>query len=375
MNQKMQPKRKIHNLPFRLILTIILIPGGFAFPILFFLAALVGWSLIHDFWNQPQEIDAWFTRRWTAGPDDPNWKNYFLSFCESPAETAFLEAMISNYNLIPKEGILHGNGITLDLQVKITPYRADFVVNNSLIIEIDGATYHSSQEAIQRDKIRDEFMQALGFSVLRIPARIVFSSPNEALKQVSTSITEHSQVQSVSKDRSYKKERKNFSFLQTLESINIAMEDINSTINKRQTIEKETKKFSDIFHIEKLAIEHAISLAISKIKKDEYISSLSEKDRELYFLGEAELQEVLNKSTNTPASNLTLSIPVILQTAPHSDPEINDAINNAIAHLKIERNNFFDGVRIQLNNDAKLRALVQENLNNIQCGECWKYIS
>lgn len=375
MNQKMQPKRKIHNLPFRLILTIILILGGFAFPILFFLAALVGWSLIHDFWNQPQEIDAWFTRRWTAGPDDPNWKNYFLSFCESPAETAFLEAMISNYNLIPKEGILHGNGITLDLQVKITPYRADFVVNNSLIIEIDGATYHSSQEAIQRDKIRDEFMQALGFSVLRIPARIVFSSPNEALKQVSTSITEHSQVQSVSKDRSYKKERKNFSFLQTLESINIAMEDINSTINKRQTIEKETKKFSDIFHIEKLAIEHAISLAISKIKKDEYISSLSEKDRELYFLGEAELQEVLNKSTNTPASNLTLSIPVILQTAPHSDPEINDAINNAIAHLKIERNNFFDGVRIQLNNDAKLRALVQENLNNIQCGECWKYIS
>lgn len=114
----MQGKDKVHNFTFRLVLTIILVLGGFAFPILFVFALLVGWSLIQDVRNPPQEVDAWFTRRWTVTPDDPSWKTYFLPFCESPAETAFLEAMISAYGLTPDKGMLCGRDLTLDLQVK-----------------------------------------------------------------------------------------------------------------------------------------------------------------------------------------------------------------------------------------------------------------
>jgi hypothetical protein len=37
------------------------------------------------------------TRREIVTAEDINWKDGFLDFCESPAETAFLEAMISEF--------------------------------------------------------------------------------------------------------------------------------------------------------------------------------------------------------------------------------------------------------------------------------------
>ncbi|WP_411041285.1 DUF559 domain-containing protein [Sulfitobacter sp. LC.270.F.C4] len=52
------------------------------------------------------------------------------------------------------------------------------------MVEIDGATYHSSPEAVARDKKRDEDLASDGYSTLRIPAQIVFDNPNLALRQV-----------------------------------------------------------------------------------------------------------------------------------------------------------------------------------------------
>lgn len=182
---KMQNK----TIGLRVGITALLTLGGFAFPLLFIPAAFFGWTIFDSLKNpRPPEPDAWFTRRWTATAQDPEWQSYFLPFCESPAETAFLEAMIPAYELLPEKGVLKGGGLTLNLQVKVKPYRLDFLADGWLAIEIDGAAHHSSPEDVAKDRERDRFLEGCGYTVLRIPARVVFSTPHMAVANVRSAI-------------------------------------------------------------------------------------------------------------------------------------------------------------------------------------------
>lgn len=114
----------------------------------------------------------------------PRWVAHYLRACESPAETAFLRAMVSRYNLKPDRGRLCSRGLSLELQKPIGRYRADFVANGSLVIEIDGAAYHGSAEAKARDARRDADMRKMRYHVVRIPAKTVFGTPGRATRMV-----------------------------------------------------------------------------------------------------------------------------------------------------------------------------------------------
>jgi hypothetical protein len=122
-------KEPIRNPGLRISPTVVLALVGFVFPLAFAAAALIGWSLYQDFKNPRDIVDDWTTRRWTTTEADPEWRTYFHKFCDSPAETAFMDAMIASHDLKPSKGVLVGNGIELNLQVKMKPYRADFIVN------------------------------------------------------------------------------------------------------------------------------------------------------------------------------------------------------------------------------------------------------
>ena len=113
-----------------------------------------------------------------------DWLARYHACCESPAETAFLDAMIAEFDLKPDAGRLGGRGLTLHLQVPALNYRLDFLIDPGLVVEIDGATYHSSPEAVARDKERDKKLAELGYQTLRIPARVVLNSPAEAIARV-----------------------------------------------------------------------------------------------------------------------------------------------------------------------------------------------
>ncbi len=128
--------------------------------------------------------DKWFVRRWITTKDDPDWRGAFIPFCESPAEEAFLKAMIAQCELAPSEGLLVSPGIQLNLQQTIDCYRADFVVNDLLVVENDGEAYHGSPEAQARDRKRDDFMQGKGYVVLRIPAVVALRNPADAVGRV-----------------------------------------------------------------------------------------------------------------------------------------------------------------------------------------------
>ncbi|PTW99538.1 hypothetical protein DDE23_00215 [Pararhodobacter aggregans] len=116
--------------------------------------------------------------------NDEAWLTHFQDRCESPAELAFLDAMASAFNLTPNRGRLQGDGLSLRLQVPVLSYRLDFLVDDDLVVEIDGALWHSSPEAKARDAARDKALSAEGYRILRVPARIALYKPAEAVRRV-----------------------------------------------------------------------------------------------------------------------------------------------------------------------------------------------
>jgi len=64
---------------------------------------------------------------------------------------------------------LHPLGIRLDSQVEILGVgRVDFVIEGRLILEVDGAEFHSGRDAWRRDRKRDAVASGLGYETLRI---------------------------------------------------------------------------------------------------------------------------------------------------------------------------------------------------------------
>lgn len=174
------------NIPFRIITVIVCFFIGFVFPLSFGLAAIIAWSIYSDLTEPITEVPSRQNKLKNLTAADEGWLDDFHDVCESPAETAFLDAMVSAFDLKPEKGFLSGGDLKLQMQVPVARYRLDFLVDKRLIVEVDGAAYHSSPEAVERDAKRDEFMKGEGFEVLRIPAKITLYDPQEAISRVRT---------------------------------------------------------------------------------------------------------------------------------------------------------------------------------------------
>ena len=152
-------------------------------------AAFVLWHFLPQTEARAPRPSPKYRRDARITPDQIRWQSFVEEHCESPAEISFLRAMIEAFNMNPQNGSLVADGVRLDFQVEEGRYRVDFLANEWLVIEIDGAAYHSSPEAKARDGARDRYFEGRGYSVLRIPAKLVFESPHLAVKQVKTALT------------------------------------------------------------------------------------------------------------------------------------------------------------------------------------------
>ncbi len=150
------------------------------------LILFIGWHFLPD--REPERAFPKFKRQVLVTTGTADWQARFEAQCESPAEVAFLRAMIKECNLKPLGGSLAGTGIRLDLQVEEGHYRVDFLCNEWMVVEIDGAQWHSSDEAIARDRMRDGYLDSLGYTVIRIPAKLVFERPAHAVQSVRNAI-------------------------------------------------------------------------------------------------------------------------------------------------------------------------------------------
>lgn len=166
------------TLPLRIFLLVASLFLGVSFPLAFLLSAFLAFGF--------------FTRDEVEAPSRHSVRDFhqlvsledMRNACESPAELAFLDTMVSKFQLREGRDGLQGEQITLKSQVKIGRYRLDFLIDDRVVVEVDGATWHSSSEAVVRDTQRDKFLSGQGFVILRIPAKTVFNAPDKVIKSV-----------------------------------------------------------------------------------------------------------------------------------------------------------------------------------------------
>lgn len=167
------------TIPLRILIGVISGLIGLVFFPMMIVTVIMAWSIYKEV-SDPPELP-----KVTPAPEaSPLTINQVQDQSESPAETDFLNAMIKAYNLAPAHGELAGSGLRLRSQVKIAKYRIDFLVDGRLIVEIDGAVWHSSKEAVERDRIRDRGLKDRGYTVLRIPAKVALYYPDDAVALV-----------------------------------------------------------------------------------------------------------------------------------------------------------------------------------------------
>lgn len=76
------------------------------------------------------------------------------------------------------------NGLKFRRQHSVGNYILDFYCTSiKLAIELDGA-HHYTQEGIEKDKVRDAYLNELGITVLHIENRYVFECVEEVLRYV-----------------------------------------------------------------------------------------------------------------------------------------------------------------------------------------------
>lgn len=90
---------------------------------------------------------------------------------------------------------LRAKGYLVDYQVGVSGYRIDLGVRHEsrpddfiVGVECDGATYHSSKSARDRDRLREEVLRGLGWNLLRVWSTDWFFNPEEETRKLVTRI-------------------------------------------------------------------------------------------------------------------------------------------------------------------------------------------
>ena len=301
----------------RIGLILVLLPVCFVFPFALILVGFVAWTIYEDL--KPQQYpNAPPPRTWRdARPEDSDWLDLFCAGCESPAEERFLREMVKEYKLKPRDGKLISPNLTLEIQFKFSNYRFDFLANGCQIIEIDGATYHSSPEQVERDKIRDQFSLQNGYKVLRIPASIVFNSPDEAVRRAKAVICSTPAYTKPHKDNSAT-QRKTIS--QHINSLSRGIDEFNRKVDVMKLKQVTLADFRSAISTEKIFLDSLIKQA----ELDQKIYSMPAETRKTY-------QELL--ATMGPEDEDRIPLAEIYKWEKISKP---DVIDDSEAQFQIE---------------------------------------
>lgn len=130
-------------------------------------------SLLH---RHPNLIGTWRAMVRARAPHllaDLSWLD---GVCESGTETTFYSKMRTTPCGVRRQVSIGGVG------------RVDFLFGKRLIVEVDGASYHTDPERFEADRRRDAALSALGYRVLRFSYRQVFQRWPEVQRAVFAAI-------------------------------------------------------------------------------------------------------------------------------------------------------------------------------------------
>ncbi|WP_082102577.1 endonuclease domain-containing protein [Sphingomonas sp. Ag1] len=302
---------------------------------------------------------------------NPDWQAIIEEHCESPAEVEFLKAMIDVHGLLPDEGSLRSSGMKIDFQVEVGRYRLDFLANDWLVIEIDGAMWHSSEAAMARDAKRDNYFTELGYSVVRIPAKVVFNNPREAVHRVATALEKGKPVimQPVQKS--------GFERLgETASSAGKFFANLDSTIDRVKVVKQALSEADLAFSAEKKALTSAIQSAELSLSIEDEIGDDAEmrKDYDSFY---RDLKLAMKKSDHDSGIDASTGAKVAQFKVPPAtgNEDADSEIRERFAIMNAERDELLQEVRTKLSKDKRLTPLVRDNLNKYGCPQMWHLVA
>ena len=174
--------------------------------------------------------------------------NGFLKYCEtkkisrtiitnkepdSDFEISVMELLNShNYDCVPQVGEA---GFFIDIAVKDPHMPGKFL----MAVECDGATYHSSKTARDRDRLRQQILEGYGWNVKRIWSTDWFNDKNTAIKPIIAELKKLSKVSEIEMGKieaeNIKRETKNKE-IKIVDETSI-LDEVNAVTNSIETIE------------------------------------------------------------------------------------------------------------------------------------------
>lgn len=324
---------------------------------------IVAFILWHFIPQRPPKADPRFHHDPRITASNPDWWTAVEGQCESPAESAFLRAMITSHGLRPSEGSLSSSDLKLDLQVGLSNYRADFLVNNWLVVEIDGAEWHSSPAQQSRDAVRDDHFQELGYAVLRIPAKTVFQRPSDAVNAVSTrlkrgkpQLAEHEQLSGFER------------IATTIRDISSGVSQMNRGVELHLARASAMRAANDAFASERRALELAMEVAEKETEIDELCDTLEKRER---FARHSKTTAAIFAQSDASATT-SKAIPRIIVTEmvrpdTHDNSETHAATQAWFDDLLRERDKMYANARKTLERDVRLRPHAMKWLLEMEC--------
>ncbi|WP_242703541.1 DUF559 domain-containing protein [Arthrobacter sp. D5-1] len=86
---------------------------------------------------------------------------------------------------VDAQHLFRAHGIAFDAQVAIPGVgRVDFLLQEFLIVEVDGFAYHSSRQALRNDLSRNNASTVNGYAVLRYPPEVIWFEPDRVVAEV-----------------------------------------------------------------------------------------------------------------------------------------------------------------------------------------------
>jgi very-short-patch-repair endonuclease len=307
----------------------VLLPVCFFFPFMLLVIGWLIWTIYQDL-KTPSVISVPPAPTWRdvkAGDED--WLSQFCTGCESPAEEQFLRAMVTAFNLTPDNGKLISPTLTLEIQVSVGNYRFDFLANGRQVIEIDGAAWHSSPEQKERDRIRDEFSVGEGYSVLRIPAKVVFNTPDQAISQVKDAIAATPRYTRPVKPQSAAPRK---SFSQHLSTIADGVNALDRFVDVASTKQKALAEFKSAIRTEQMLLEALVSETERDISRD----AMPPLARKNYENLKAKLEAQDDGNVKVSREEI-YRWKTIIQPAPNDDLEIQGQIEREYQHEMVQR--------------------------------------
>jgi hypothetical protein len=173
--------------------------------------------------------------------------NGFLKYCEtkkisrtvitnkepdSDFEISVMELLNShNYDCVPQVGEA---GFFIDIAVKDPNIPGKFL----MAVECDGATYHSSKTARDRDRLRQQILEGYGWNVKRIWSTDWFNDKNTAIKPIINELKKLSKASEIEmkKNEAESKELESKSLEIKSTEKSIILDEVNAVTNSIETI-------------------------------------------------------------------------------------------------------------------------------------------